>query len=220
MICFGVYADANAAQCNNVFELSPPSAAVELSIARLDQLANQISRHEIESAKIFGGFEVLGGLTSIDTSDIINREFTDALMLEYHKTVQVDPLLTQQAYFVDPKSTDANLVSDFMKTHARLMLNIMNENGSKWQWSSSSLLLLNERIQPVFHNHDTTLNRGRAWGVVSLKSAGTIFRSMSNEIHATHEGESSVFNDQTWHMSPHGPSNRLFLLHFFSQKPG
>lgn len=188
----------------------------------LKKLARNISANGIITEH-YGGVETLGGFTTIDTSRILTPLVGNVLLKEFLLLHQGEQSKPQIAYPITKIQKKTGPVASFMRAHRDLTSRLL---GKKWDWQASSLLLVSTDLQNEHHQHlseeekaDTNHPVTRANGVASLRTQGTIFRTPSgaqNE-YFTSPGETAVFNEGTWHMSPLGAKKRLFLMHFFEK---
>jgi hypothetical protein len=174
----------------------------------------------------YGGFDVLGGFTTLNTGELIEPAVGDFLLKEYQKLVPADESKTQQSYSLSPGAQIKGPVAKFMVAHKDLTLATLNATGENWSWSISSLLLVSQKLQDGFHDHLTPTERAdsnnkvrRQNAGVSLRHPGTVFRSPTDEqdIYHSKPGESTIFNEGALHQSPDGAYLRLYLLHWFSR---
>jgi len=209
--------------CGSLAESSETISECNRAMNRLAKAAhlrtNLVEHH--------GGVETLGGFTTLDTSAFLTPKVGNAILREYKKLEVYERDRLQNSFALSHlnEHKEKGPVADFIKGHRKLVAKLF---GDSWKWDGSSLLLTCKDLQNCFHQHlypdelaDPHHRVSRANAVVSLRSPGTIFDSPSrNQPYPSLSGETALFNEGAWHMSPPDPNQRLFLLHFFTKNKG
>lgn len=202
-----------------------PTATLENAIQHLEMLNHQHTTNYGDATSIthsFGGVRTDGGLTRVDTSPILTSAVKSALLAEFRRVVVKIPGSAQHAYNVSVDGPNDSVLARFVRSHMQLSLGVINKSDPNWRWTTSSLLLLNQRLQTVFHDHvqSNYSSTPKSWAVVTIGDRGTVFMSLAGQILETGASETVVFNERTLHMSPEmgaTSNDRLYLMHYLSK---
>lgn len=188
---------------------TPTSDVIQCSRQLLSILE---SPENLNPRKYFGGIEEVGGLSVLDTTQILTPQIGKAMLALFFASVPEGEDMLE----LGPNS-DVTALSCLVESHRLLVWSQLERMHPDWKWETSTLLLTYRPLIPDFHDH-AHFSASRVWGVASLLRGGTIFRSLSGEqLYQAAHGETCLFDKWTPHKSAGENFHGLFLHHHFSR---